>query len=158
MAKYLPICGKNSNNNATPIGATNDGKLKIAHLWESGLKTICNNQAIRDTSAHVFPSAGESWIDISEFAITSLRIKNDLNQPCTMRFYSDYGPATDAGSWLADKNGTAFAVIIPTGSTMIMLTPDDFPPLNYLRGLRIRVNCDTAPTSGTLSVYAMCKR
>lgn len=158
MSKFLPICGKNSNNNATPIGATNDGNLKVAHIWESECKTICNNQAIRDTSAHVFPASDESWVDISGYAVTSLRIISNLDQPCTMRFYSDYGNATSAGSWLADKNGATFTLVIPTGNTMIILTPEDFPPLNYLRSLRIRVNCDTAPTSGAFSAFAVCKR
>ena len=159
MSKYLPICGKNSSNNATPIGATNNGELKVIHVWETTQKKIVGSESIRDTSAHVYPPDGTARIDVSDYAITSLRIVSSLDQPATIRFLQDNtAVTTQAGGWLADKNGSAFVFVIPTGNTTIIITPEDFPPLNYLRGLRVRIKCDTAPTTGYISIYALCKR
>ena len=157
MSKYLPICGKN-NSQAKPIEATGTGELKIVHVWESTLKDICYGQSIRDTSAYIFPAEGSARVDISGYAVTSLRIQNGLDQDVTMRFYTDISSATSSGAWLGDKNGTAYTLTIPHGNNIVIITPDDFPPLYYLKGLRIRINCDTAPTSGTFSAYAVCKR
>ena len=157
MAKYLPVCGRN-NNQAKPIEATATGELKTIHVWESTVKDICYSQQIRDTSAHNYPADGVNRVDISEYAITSFRIVNGLDQPVTIRFYTDASAPTSLGTWLADKNGNAYAITIPTGTNQIIITPDDFPVLNYLRGIRVRVNCDTAPTSGTFAMYAICRR
>lgn len=157
MAKYLPICGKNSSNNATPIGATNDGEIKTVHIWESTIKDVCYNQEIRDTNVHTYPANGTMIVDVSAYAITSLRIHNGLNQPCKIKFYGD-NLNTLAGKYLADINGNPFSFEIPNGSSSIVLSSDDFPQLNFLQGIRIAVSCDTAPTSGSFACYVHCKR
>lgn len=157
MAKYLPICGKNSSNNATPIGATNDGEIKTVHVWETTIKDVCYNQEIRDTNVHTYPANGTMIVDVSAYAITSLRINNGLNQPCKIKFYGD-NLNTLAGKYLADINGNPFSFEIPNGPISIVLTSDDFPQLNFLQGIRIAVSCDTAPTSGNFACYVYCKR
>lgn len=143
---------------ARALSVDANGVMHTKHIWESKEKSVCFNQQIRDTDAHVYPASGADRIDISDYAVSSIRIQSSLDQPCTIRFYNDIGTSNDAGSWLANANGKAYAFTVPVGNTTIALLPEDFPPLYYLQGLRIRVSCDSSPTSGTLTVSAICRR
>lgn len=144
---------------ARSFSVDKDGVLNVHHVWESTPKTICSDVQIRDTDAHVFPESGVAAVDISDYAITSLRISNAYDVPIQIRFYGDnLSDATAGGSWLSDKNNTVFVFNVPNGNAIAVLTPEDFPPLYYLRRLRVRVNCETAPTSGSLSITAICRR
>lgn len=143
---------------ARALSVDANGIMHTKHVWEAKEKNICLNQQIRDTDAHIYPANGEGRIDISDYAVSSIRIRSSLDQPCTIRFYADTGAPTAAVAWLANANGEVYAFTVPVGNTMITLLPEDFPPLYYLQGLRIRVSCASSPTSGALTVIAICRR
>lgn len=140
---------------ARALSVDANGILHTKHVWEAKEKKICLSQQIRDTDAHVYPANGEGQIDISDYAVSSIRIRSSLDQPCTIRFYDDTGTGA---SWLANANGEVYAFTVPVGNVTITLLPEDFPPLYYLQGLRIRVSCASSPTSGALTVIAICRR
>ena len=133
------------------IRVNRDGFLFEKHIWENELITVCSQYEIADTTGHPVP---DTPIDISEFAIASIRIVSTLDQPLEIRFYDDINQTR----WLEDSNGDAFLFIKPVDSTMMVITPEDCPILNYLRRLKLRLSCAEAPATGIVSITLMLKR
>lgn len=147
----LKIAGVNDGNEARGIKTDENGLVKTRHIWETDQIYLFNDQEIRSTSA-----IWSDTIDVSEYAIVSLRVYNNMNKPATIRFGSDLTPSNT--SYLYDKDGTSLSLNINNDSKIEMITPEDFPALHYLKRIRIRASCEESPTSGSLTVIVFGRR
>ena len=151
MAKYLPVCGKNPSDLATPVEVTANGELKNVHIWETNKTALLSAEEIRNTTAVV-----TNVVDVSDYAITSLRVYNSLDANVVINFYED---ATNGmGYWLADKDNLPVGITLAHGTYYMAITPDDIPQLNYLSKIKLRVAAATTPTEGSLTIYVVSKR
>ena len=152
IMKFLPFCGKNPSNNATPIKVTANGELKTMHIWEGKWNTLLS-ESLRNTTAIVLP---ETALDISDYAIASLRIRSSLDASVTLTLMTD--APNSSGRWACDANGSAITISVPVTNNVMIITADDLPVLNHLKTIQLRVKADDVPTTGTLTVWAYTKR
>ena len=147
----IKIAGITDNGNPVGLRVDDDGNIQVEHTWEADRIDVFRDLAITDTAA--------KWsdpIDISRYAIVSLRIHNSLDQPVTMQFGADTTDTTTA--YLYDKNGSNIRLVANNDNKIEILTPEDLPVLHYLKHIRLRAQCDTAPTTGTLTVVIVGRR
>lgn len=150
--KFLPLCGR-YNGNAKPIEASSSGNLLTNHVWETKKQLLCYNLEIRDTNAHVTPGAA---LDVSDYAINSLRVSNGLGVNLSVNLYDDISPNND--TYAANSENTPISFTIPASSYIQMITPEDIPQLNYLSKFKLMIVAASAPASGKLSIWLISKR
>lgn len=151
----IKFFGKDQDGNAKAVKVNNDGIVQVARVWENGVNTIFE-QEIRDTNGRY-----TNLIDVSEYAFVSLRIKNTLvanTDKVKVSFVFLPDVDTSGNTWLQDENGTIECTVGGGGYDITMITPDDYPVLNYLTKLRLRVEAKEIPTDGSLIIQAVCKR
>ena len=95
-------------------------------------------------------------VDLSDYAVVSLRVINTLGTDVTLKFLGDTGDQDT--SWLAGATGVPYEVVKESGNLETVILPDDLPILNYLKTLKVRISTAEAPTTGALNIYAICKR
>lgn len=149
----MKVGGKSSNNTAVPFSVDNNGRLNTNHIWEGNMTRVIN-EAPRSTDAII-----SDVVDVSKYALVSLRVVNSTDQNVTLRFYTDIvDSAVSSTQYIADKDFQDIGVTIGHGSRSVVLTPDDLQCLSYLNQIKIRASFATAPTTGNLRVYISVKR
>lgn len=147
MGNIMKVGGKSPNNTAVGMSVDNNGMVNTHHVWEGGFITAMNLE-IRDTDAHV-----SELFDISEYSIVSLRVLNTCDQTVAIRFYGD----KSENAYLSTMDGE-ITILVDGKNREQIITPDDLPCLPYLNKIKLRVSCETAPTSGGLAIYIAHKR
>ena len=147
----MKVCGKSPSNTAKAFAVDANGVALYKHVWEVEKVTIVN-QAISDTSGHLYPE-GTTNLDVSDFAMISLRIRNRADVPVNVRIVFN-------GNFIQDINGDVDAYAIDIAANkQVIITGDDFPCLNVLPGFQIRYQYKTVPTnSGKLEIDLYKKR
>ena len=141
----LKVAGINENEQPMSFKVDNAGRLQVVHQWQSEEIFIFNQTQIRDTANN-----WSSRIDVSKFATISLRIGNTHNQPITCVFARDTGAVNT--TYLKNYGGSNLGFTIPANSDMRLITPEEFPFLQYLQNIRIGAKCSNAPESGYLTI------
>ena len=149
MDTMMKVCGKSPSNTAKAFAVDANGVALYKHVWETA-NTLIVNEAVTDMSGHLYP-AGTENMDVRDYAIISLGVRNRANAPVIIRI-------TDAGNYLNDSHGEPYMVTIPANTDAI-ITADDFPCLNVLPSFQIRYQYSSVPTnSGKLMIRLFKKR
>ena len=157
MSDFLKIGGKyESGGTATAKGiAVNaDGKIEAVRHNEQELVSVLSSTEKRDTSTISFYR--NDAVDLSEWTTCCLLVSNTLDVNATLRLYSQSNKSSSA--YLKDADGAAYTITIPHTSGEIIITPDDFPILSYLRYFSGGLYFDSTPTSGSISLSVLRKR
>lgn len=153
----LQIAGKNPNSLAKGVLVETDGEIITTKKWKTEQLTVLENESVTTTEAF---SNLTNAIDLSEYGIVSLRIEYIMpGADVAVNLYSDLSSGTT--TWMYDENGTATSFVLPATSIakVIIITPDDFKYLSYLKYLKVRVQPNSIPTSaGLIRIYAIVKR
>lgn len=148
--KLLSIAGKKDSGVASPFSLNNNGDVKAQRTWGIEEVTIFDALQIRETGAN-----WASRISVGKYGTISLRISNTLDQPVVINIGSDFGD--DNTTYQKNFGGANLGFVIPSGSGARMITPEEFPWLQYLQYAKLRASCDTAPTSGSVTIKLIGK-
>lgn len=146
----LAVAGKNDSGNASAFSVNDLGEVKIQHEWKYDSFLIVDSEEIRSTDA-----VWSTGYDVSKYATLSLRIYSNLDQPVSLIFSSDANASNT--TYMKNYGGSNLGFTIPDDSGTRMITPEEFPFLQYLVNMRIRMSCSTAPTSGHISIRVIGK-
>ena len=146
----LKVAGSNANNAPKSLRTDDDGKLIVRHEWVVEEIPLVNALQIRDTVDH-----WSDRLDLSKYATVSLRIYNSHDKPVSIIFGRDY--STESTGYLKNYGGATLGFTIPASSGSRMVTPEEFPFLQYLHGIKLRSACSTAPTNGGLYITVVGK-
>ena len=152
----IKFAGKDPSANAKGVSVDENGNIY------RGWKTYEASSNDSDTVSVVFSEFsyfGQNQVfrpkkPIGNYGLISLRIENNSDATCALRFCKDVYNGTQL---LKDANGNNIEVECAANCTMI-ITPDDAPVLNYLRYPNIQVRLTSTPTdSATIIVTAIAK-
>lgn len=146
----LKVAGSNANNAPKSLRTDDDGKLIVRHEWVVEEIPLINTLQIRDTVEH-----WSDRLDLSKYATVSLRVYNSLDQPVSIIFGRDY--SSESTAYLKNFGGATLGFTIPASSGSRMVTPEEFPFLQYLHGIKLRSACSTPPTAGGLYITVVGK-
>lgn len=154
MSELLKTACKTSQGTAVAPLAQADGTQIAERKFGTAVFTFFSAEGIRNTNDHDSPT-----VDVSEYGLVSLRIANGLKDgsgaaiPVTIKFKND---AINDTYTLRHIDGSDIKYTIPGGYYVVL--PDDIPLLNYFSSLTIRVKASAVPSSGSISISAVCKR
>lgn len=146
----LKVAGSNANNAPKSLRTDDDGKLIVRHEWVVEEIPLVNGLQIRDTVEH-----WSDRLDLSKYATVSLRVYNSHNQPVSIIFGRDY--SSESTAYLKNFGGATLGFTIPASSGSRMVTPEEFPFLQYLHSIKLRSACSTAPSAGGLYITVVGK-
>lgn len=146
----LKVAGVDENGQPKGIKTNSNGKPEIVHEWAADEISVFSGNQIRDTNA-----VWSSRVDVSKYATISLRVQNTHDQPVDVIFGMDTG--ANNTTYLKNYGGSNLGFTIPASSDARLITPEEFPFLQYIKNIRIRCSCSTAPTAGSLSVTIVGK-
>lgn len=154
MGELMKTACKSVNGTAVAPLAQADGTQFAERKFGTAAFPLFSADAIRDTSNH-----DSETVDVSAYGLISLRIANTLKDAngngVSITFQvRDDTLTTSFNIHYAD--GTSISQAIAYGYTVVL--PDDIPLLNYISSLTLRAKASAVPTSGSLSISAVCKR
>lgn len=144
--KMMRIAGRTSGGVAVPMLADANGNISTTRSWKKEWTAIQQNIEIRDTA-----TVDLTPMDVSGIPTFSLRIINRLGVPVTIWLKTDVN--TSNGYSLTDVNGNAFTITVQPTNSYVIITPEDWPILNYIKLLRLCVKASSAPSSGAFEAY-----
>ena len=144
-----PFGAKSPTNTVVGVSADSNGNIITKKIWENPVSTIFTG-VYNDTESHTQDS-----VDVSDCALFSLRIANQTSSEVTFTFRSDV-TANDVP--LKNADGQDYSITVPADKRFMMITPDDYPFLQWIRSLRLGIKFNTAVSSGTLTVYLVKKK
>ena len=139
----------NANGTTTGVAVSADGKVLTIKRWENEVTKIYDDTP---TNAATYACTEIAGGDAGAF---SLRVSNYTNQDITLGFYSDVVVNTYG---LRDSEGSITQFTVPAGKTNVMITPDDWPQLQWLAKLRVYFILANPSESGKVIIYAVAKR
>ena len=152
MADVLKVGVKGEDGLVKAVASDNDGHIQTGKMWKTKVFTPTNlwRKEIRDTTPI------QESIDVSEYGLISLRIRNRTDKPITIAFQLD--TEANSSSGLRDYNGNKIEIVIPPNGPWLLYTPDQIPLLNYVNLLNLYVYASEAPTTGAFYLQAVAKR
>ena len=144
-----PFGAKSPTDTVVGVSADSNGNIITKKIWENPVSTIFTG-AYNDTLPHI-----QDAIDVSDCALFSLRIANQTSSEVTFTFKSD---VTYNDISLKNADGQDYSITVPADKRFMMITPDDYPFLQWIRNLRLSIKFNTAVSSGTLTVYLVKKK
>lgn len=156
---FLKVGGRYIDSNDTeyakPLAVSEDGLAYVSRVNKMEIISIFNEVSKRDTDTISF--YGENTIDVSDWTSCCILLSNKLDVDASLRLFSQ--TSKSSSQYLKNVNGEAIAIPLPHITTgEIIITPDDFPILNYLRYFKGGIYFSTAPSSGTFSLSLIRKR
>lgn len=147
----LKVAGTNANNAPKSLRTDDEGKLVVRHEWVTEETALVSGLEIRDTVDH-----WSDRLDLGKYATVSLRVYNSHNKPVSIIFGRDY--SSESTTYLKNYGGATLGFTIPASSGSRMVTPEEFPFLQYLHNIKLRCACpDEAPSSGSLYIAIVGK-
>lgn len=147
----LKVAGTDENGLPKSFRTDADGRQEVTHKWVTDEISVLSDVQIRGTEA-----GWSNRVNVGEYATISLRVVNSHDQPVSIIFGKDYD--TNNTSYLKNYGGSNISFTIPANSGFRMITPEEFPFLQYLENVRVRYACSKAPTTGTLYMTIVGKR
>ena len=147
----LKVAGTNADGVPKSFRTDSDGRAEVTHKWVTDEIQFVSGVQIRET--------GGAWSDrlnVREYATISLRVYNSHDQPVSIIFGRDY--STESTTYLKNYGGSNIGFTVPADSGSRMITPEEFPFLQYLENVKVRYECSTAPTAGALYITIVGKR
>ena len=151
MADILKIGAKGEDGLVKAIASDNDGHIQTGKMWKTKVFTPTNlwRKEIRDTTPI------QESIDVSEYGLISLRIRNRTDKPITIAFQLD--TEANSSSGLRDHNGNKIEIVIPPNGPWLLYTPEQIPLLHYVNLLNLYVYAGEAPTTGSFFLQVVAK-
>lgn len=143
-----PFGAKSPTSTVVGVAADADGNLVTKKVWENPVTTIFSG-TYSDTGNHT-----QEAVDVSDCGLFSLRVANTTDAAVTFTFASD---VTSNDIALKNAGGVDCAISVVANKRFMMLTPDDYPFLQWIRNLRLIVHFETVPSTGSLTVYLVKK-
>lgn len=143
-----PFAGKSPSSTVVGVSVDADGNMITKKVWENPVTTIYEG-TYSDTSNHT-----QDAVDVSDCGLFSLRVANTTNSAVTFTFASD---VTSNAVAMKNAGGVDYSISVVANKRFIMLTPDDYPFMQWVRNLRLIIKFETVPTTGTLTVYLVKK-
>ena len=147
----LRVAGTDENGLPKSFRTDADGRPEVTHKWVADEIQVVSSVQIRGTE-----SAWSGRVNVGEYATISLRVGNSHDQPASIIFSRDDG--SNNTTYLKNYGGTNIGFTIPANSGLRMITPEEFPFLQYIKNVKVRYECSTAPTTGSLSIIIVGKR
>ena len=144
-----PFGAKSPTDTVVGVSADSNGNIITKKIWENPVSTIFKG-SYNDTVNHT-----QDAVDVSDCALFSLRIENQTSSEVTFTFRSD---VTSNDVALKNADGQDYSITVPADKRFMMITPDDYPYLQWMRKLRLSIAFKTAVSSGTLTVYLVKKK
>jgi len=151
MADILKIGAKGEDGLVKAIASDNDGHIQTGKKWNTKVFTPAKlwRAEIRDTN-YIIES-----VDVSEYGLISLRVRNKTDKPITIAFQLD--TEVNSSSGLRDHNGNKMEIVIPANNVWMLFTPEQIPLLHYVNLLNLYVYAGEAPTTGAFSLQVVAK-
>lgn len=159
--KMMKIAGKTPNNTVAGVSVNSDGQIVNNHKWEKLVQWVVDAKPT-DATPITVGFDDDNRILVSEYAVASLRVMNNTGVPVRIRFQSDVVYSNQ--TYLQGIDGKDIEVTIPSrNSRLVVITPADFPILNYLHVLKFTCVFSETPTNipgngTTLQIAAVVKR
>lgn len=147
----LRVAGTDGTGLPKSFRTDTDGRAEVTHKWVADEIAVVSGVQIRET--------GGVWsnrVYVGEYATISLRVFNSQDQPVSIIFGRD--DLTNNTTYLKNYGGTNIGFTIPANSGARMITPEEFPFLQYLKNVKVRYECSSAPTTGALYITIIGKR
>lgn len=162
----MKIGGKTDNDLVKGVRVAADGTVMAAvegnvvqeHEWTTVRKLILDNTVNRptDTSINTVGVAETSsandrnLIPMKDYALNSLRILNKTGANVQITFLSD--DRYTSSQVMRNINNEVISFIVPASTDYFIVTPEDFPLLNYIQYLKFQWQCLSTPngTDGLL--------
>lgn len=111
-------------------------------------------------NATAFTTTGTDWgttVELDGEQTAGIRVRNTHNQDVVLGLGAGLN-ITDT-TWAYDPTNAVYELTLPASmSGSMFITPDDWPPLRYIKFLRMRATRAIAPTSGNLTAHALARR
>lgn len=147
----LKVAGTNADGIPKSFRTDNDGKIVVKHEWITEEIQIVSGLELRDTT-----NVWSDRLDVGEYATISLRVNNTHNKPVSVIFGRDYSSTSTV--YLKNYGGSNIGFTIPADSGSRMITPEEFPFLQYIHNIKLNCKCSEAPTEGSLYITVVGKR
>lgn len=139
----MRVAGKGADDNAYGIRTDNNGFLIIKKQWAPTVELNAATASFDEGDTD--PVALLGIAEIGKYGLSSLRIANSTGVSVTISLYADR--SDNDVSWLYDLEGNLISIIIPAESHLYVVTPDDWPILNYVDWLNLRITPNSAVVS-----------
>lgn len=151
MNDLLKIAGKSQSGLAKPLSVTDDGNLYSVRKWNSMVEILYPETEITTDTYKVVRSE-----NVKDYGLISLRINNQLGVNIKLLFLKEYDFDQSNRLIMRDAaSGNYKELEIGQGYTII--TPEEFPFLNYLDTLCFEFKAVTAPSSGSIKIWGVYK-
>lgn len=145
----MKIAGKNPSNNVEAVAVSSSGSVITEKKW-------------RNEPVQIYSGTPTGTSRISCTQITggnagafSLRVSNNTDKAMNIGLYADY---LDSDYQMRNAAGNIILFSVPANKTLMMITPDDIPQLQWVNALKVYIVFPEAPTnSGTVTIYAVAK-
>ena len=144
-----PIGGKSPSSTLVGIAVDAYGVTKTKKEWENPVETIFEG-TYEDTVVHT-----QTGVAVSDCGLFSLRVANTTDSTVNLTFRSD---VTSNDVALKNPEGTNYEINVAQDSRFMMITPDDYPFMQWIRNLRLGIKFNAVPTTGTLTIYLVKKK
>ena len=153
MADVMKIGGKTPSNTVKGVAVNADGKLDTVKTWDMPIVELFSD-TVSDTEGHLATN-----LDLSPYPLVSLRIKNQTGVPVDITPLVDLWDNTN-GLSLKYINGSTLTFQVPSDSNYFIVMPNDYPWLNYVKYLKLRIQATDTPAAETptLSVWAVVRK
>lgn len=154
----IPFGAKSPTSTVVGVAANEDGNLVTEKKWKNEVIQIYSSDATPGTSA-----INCTEVDLSNVGAVSLRVRTTLDVDINIGLRVDFLTNTYQ---MRDAQGDILNVTVEHGTITngtaaaqnVMITPDDFPALQWLAKLRVYFQTTGTATTGTVAIYAVIKR
>lgn len=151
MKELLKVAGKSESGTAKPMLVTNEGSPIVTRDWRSMVEVLYPETEVRTDTYKLIKST-----KVKDYGLISLRILNTLDSDLRMVFCGEYYGDVDNRYLIRDMASNNY-IEINIGKGYSIITPDDFPILNYLETLYFQIKAETTPTEGVLAIWGVYK-
>lgn len=161
MAELIKMGGKAVTSGvAKPVLLTEDGNQIVLRKWNSMVEELYPLTEIRNTSYRTITTTA-----VKDYGLISLRINNQLYHmegdtkvynPIKLLFLGEY--VDHSGGKIYVRNATSneyYSIDIGGGYTI--LTPDEFPFMNYFEKMSIAFKAIASPEAGDIQIWGVYK-
>ena len=149
--ELLKIAGKASDETAKPFALDNDGHALAVRKWHSMSEILYPETEVRTDTYKIVRSE-----NIRDYGLISLRIDNTLGVNIHLIFLKEYDYSVDGRKIMRDASSNNY-LEMDIGQGYTIITPDEFPFLNYLEILCFQFKAESVPTEGTVKIWGVYK-
>lgn len=152
----LPVGGKSGSDTLVGLAVSNAGDIYTQKNWSNSVATVYDSDETPAPASTSYAIRCTS-IDITNAAAVSLRVDNSTDVDIKLGLYRD-DLADNIHQQMRDGNGDLIRYLVKAGKTNVIITPEDWSVLQWLRKLRLIFYVVELPTTGTVKINAIVKK